>query len=128
MSAEVVLDASVAANLFFEDGGSAQALIAPDLILTEMAHLCLKRMRRGECSREQAKAAVDGVKALLDEIAPVIELSSRAFDLAADDDLSAYDATYLALAETRDASVLTADRRLSQRATKPGVIGLVRLL
>jgi predicted nucleic acid-binding protein len=52
---------------------------------------------------------------LFDELAPVETLHERAFAIAADHQLSAYDALYVALAEDRRWPLATADRRLTAR-------------
>ena len=120
---EIVLDASVAAKLFFDEAGSDAArrilkagapLLAPELLFIEMASLAVKRVRRGLSTREEAAAAVKAVRTLIDETAPMADLSDAAFDLAARHGVSAYDGAYLALAVLRDAVMLTADVRFAR--------------
>ncbi len=134
MTAEVVLDASIAAKCFFtEDGsddarrlvGSGIALVAPDLIFAEIASVAAKRVRRGDVSRDLAQAAMDSLGDLIDVVAPTRPLSSRAFQLGADHGLSAYDGVYLALAELRRTRVVTADVKLIDRASQHGLSHLV---
>ncbi len=131
---EIILDASVAAKCFFtEDGsdaarrlvGSGIALIAPDLIFAEIASVAAKRVRRGDVSRDLAQMAVDSLGDLIDVVAPTRALSARAFQLAADYGVSAYDGVYLALAEQRGTRVVTADAKLIERAARHGLSNLV---
>lgn len=137
MRASYVVDASVAAKLFFLEAGSALAqsairsagwLIAPDLLFLEMASLATKKVRRSVCDFDQGKVAVDSLGALLDEVVAASALAPRAFELAVVHGLSAYDAAYVALAESRDFEVLTADRPLVDLAQKAGLGGYVRFL
>jgi predicted nucleic acid-binding protein len=133
----IVVDASVAAKRWFEepDGAiarealaRAQRLIAPDFLLIEMASIAAKRVRRGVTTNGQAERAVREVADFIDELAPSAPLARRAFELARDHGVSAYDSLYLALAEREGVIVLTADRRLVDRARAAGIGHLVTLL
>jgi len=137
MSGSYVVDASVAAKLYFVEIGSVQAelaireanrIIAPDLLFLEMASIAAKKVRRSLCSFEQAADAVDTLGSLLDETIAASELASRAFGLAAADGFSAYDSAYLSLAELREFELLTADAPLVRLARKVGLGQFVRLL
>ena len=134
MADEVVLDASVAAKCFFTEEGSDAArrlagsgivLVAPDLIFAEISSVAAKRVRRGEVSRDLAQDAVNSLGDLIDIVTPTRLLSVRAFQLAADHGLSAYDGVYLALAELRRTTVVTADVKLIDRASQHGLSHLV---
>lgn len=104
-----VVDASVLAAVVFKDESySAVArafvvdqtdLIAPDLIALELANVAAKKVWRGDAGIDDALAGIEAMQALLVEIAPALPLASSAFRLAAQHRFSAYDATYLALAE-----------------------------
>lgn len=135
MDAEIVLDASIAAKVLFTEDGSEQArqlvgsgmiLIAPDLIFLEIASVAIKRLKRGETSRQQGADAVGTLPDLLDEVIASSQLADRAFALAADHGFSAYDAAYLALAEQRGLRLATADIRLVERARQAGLSKLIR--
>jgi predicted nucleic acid-binding protein len=137
MPDSIVLDASVAAKLYFQEPLSAQAaaavraadsIVAPELLLIELASLASKRVRRGHIPIGQARSAVYSVGGLLDEVTRIVDLAPRAFELAAQHGLSAYDAAYLALAEARGFRVLTADVRLVTRARDNGLGALVHQL
>lgn len=137
-SAELgVLDASVAVKCLVDEADSHLARpavagradwIAPDLIFLEIASVALKSMRRGLIDRAQAEAMVSRLPRLLAETAPSETLAGAAFRLAADHGFSAYDAAYLALAESRRTTVLTADLQLVARAKTAGLGHLVTAL
>ncbi|HEY2707696.1 MAG TPA: type II toxin-antitoxin system VapC family toxin [Caulobacteraceae bacterium] len=121
MPDEAVLDASVAAKVFIEEEGSAEAsayvlsgvrFIAPELVLIEVANVVLKRFRRGELPRMVADHVARASRTMFDELVPADKLVPRAFELAADHGLSVYDSMYVALAEARHRRLVTADARL----------------
>jgi predicted nucleic acid-binding protein len=137
MAADLVVDASVVAKFYFFEEASerAQAILtsglviaAPELLLIEMASVAATRLRRGLSTKEQAREAVASIGDLVDEFVPLIGLANRAFRIASDSGCSAYDATYLAIAQDRGLRVLTADLRLIQRARDAGMDGLVQSL
>ena len=120
-----VLDASVAAKWVLPepDGASAVrlfdryaageiSLIAPDLLLAEVASLLAKRHRRKQISAEQAREAFR----LMTDAAPKLFDTGlrlhRALDLSLRYRMSLRDCLYLALAIEHDCPFLTADRRL----------------
>jgi len=137
-SAELgVLDASIAVKCLMDEADSDLARsavagrtdwIAPDLIFLEIASVALKAMRRGLIERAQAEALVVRLPRLLVETAPSESLAGAAFSLAADHGFSAYDAAYLALAQNRHTTMLTADRKLVDRAEAAGLGRLVTAL
>jgi predicted nucleic acid-binding protein len=137
MPGSVVLDASVAAKLYFTEDlsdlaeaavRSADFLIAPDLLFIELASVAAKQVRRGASTPATGVKAMDLLHGLLDETVPLEALAKRAFELAARHGVSAYDGAYLALAEERKLQVLTADVRLLRRADVEGLSHLVRSL
>lgn len=130
MAAEAVIDASVAAKVFITEDGSPKArafatsgvrLLAPDLMLIELASVATKRLARGDIPRSLAEAMVAATPSLPHEIVATAGLTNRAFTLAADHGISAYDALYVALAEQRRCDLVTADQRL---IAKVGAAGL----
>jgi predicted nucleic acid-binding protein len=130
MPDEAILDASVAIKVFLDEEGSgrARALVlsgarfaAPDFVLAEIANVLLKRQRRGEVHRTYAEAALGRAGGLFDELVPTHRLAARAFAIAADHGVSAYDALYVALAEARGWPMATADLRLIERIAHSGL-------
>ena len=137
MAAEWVIDASVAAKLYFEEEFSelarlrvaeADQLIAPDLFHLEIANIAVKRVRRGTASEPAASAAVVGASRIVDEFVAHGALTPHAYALARDHSFSAYDAAYLALADARGLKLLTADAKLAGLASLAGLGRLVDLL
>lgn len=132
-----VLDASVAVKCLLDEEGSAAARrqvaeradwIAPDLIFLEVASVALKAMRRGFLDRVQGAAMVARTGHLLVEAVASDQLCDRAFQLAADHGFSAYDASYVALAEARGCRLLTADLKLVALAKTGGLGAFVEAL
>jgi predicted nucleic acid-binding protein len=118
-----VVDASVAVKWFLDEPlrepartlvASGEELLAPDLLIVEVANVLWKRSRRGEIEPGQA---LRGLKTLVTGI-PVLfrgtGLVGEAFALAARLDHPVYDCLYLALAVQEDTRVVTADRRLAE--------------
>ncbi len=137
MPAELVVDASTGAKWFFAEPGSEVVkalieqdafLIAPDLILVEIASVAAKKVRRNEMEAELGAAALRELPELLDEVVPASGLCGRALDFACLNGFSVYDGVYLALAEQRRSQVVTADARLVRRAQGTPCQDLVRLL
>jgi len=135
MAAEAVIDASVAAKVFITEDGSPAArafaasgvrLLAPDLIFVELASVAAKRLARGDIPRSLAEAMVAAAPGLPHETAPAAGLADRAFALAADHGVSAYDGLYLALAERRGCDLVTADQRLIAKVAAAGLRIVVR--
>ncbi len=120
----LVIDASVGLKWFVEEDGSAQAadllagpglLIAPDLILAEVGNAAWKAVRNGTMQPEQFDHAAARLPAAFDELTPLAALSRRAGAIAVALDHPVCDCCYLALAEARGATLVTADRRLLSR-------------
>lgn len=121
----LVVDASVACKWVFEENGSPQArmllgggerLIAPDLILAEMAKVVWRRVISGEINDSHAEAVSDALPQLFDDIVPLTGLAARALAISLKLRHPAYDCFYLALAEQRSALLVSDDRRLLNAA------------
>lgn len=131
-----VLDASVAAKIWFEESDSNLArqarrtarILAPDFLVVELASIAAKVVRRGLASEQLAGRAIRGAPMLADEWARSDTLALRAYELARSHGVSAYDGLYLALAEKRHAPMITADGRLVAMARASGLGELVRPL
>ncbi|MEI7832784.1 MAG: type II toxin-antitoxin system VapC family toxin [bacterium] len=85
----------------------------PDLFFTECSNILWKCVNRGLLPREDAD---NNCQILLELSLPTttgIELMPRALSLACEYSISAYDATYLALAEKLKIPLLTADNRFA---------------
>lgn len=99
-------------------------LAAPHLLDSEVTHVLRGLTLRGALTDEQARLAMDGFAELAIVRYPADRLRPRMWALR--HNLSAYDATYVALAELTGAtSLLTTDARI---ANAQGVRCAVRLL
>lgn len=115
----IVVDASAAISALLNAGPARRALgdeqlHAPHLIDSEVAN----GLRRGVIARrleaDVAWSALDRWRHLGMTRYPVFSLLGRVWELR--ENLSAYDASYIALAELLECSLLTADARLSRAA------------
>ena len=121
----LVVDASVLATALADDGTDGdiargrlrgQELAAPELIDLEVVSVLRRQLSVGRLDARRAGLALDDLLEL-----PIRRVSHRAllrrcWQLR--DNLSVYDAAYVALAEALDTPLLTADARL---AKAPGV-------
>lgn len=117
----IVIDASVLANALADDeddGRTARtelrgagALATPDLIDVETVAVLRKRWLSGSMSDERFDTAVADLQRLDFERVPTLRLMRRAYELRAN--VTAYDATYVALAEALDCELVTGDQRLA---------------
>ena|SRR5437868_2276623 len=119
-----VVDASVALRWCFQlpasdraEGllKSADSLIAPDLIIAEIANAAWKFVAFDGLPAKAAMAAVRESSKGFDELIPSVALREEALAIAIELGHPAYDCFYLALAEQRDAVLITADDRLARR-------------
>lgn len=130
-----IVDASVWGAWFFNEPQAPLAravldmkpLLAPDLVLTELASIAAKKVWRGEASVDAGLRAIASLPHFAD-LAETAPLAAEALRLAANHRFSAYDACYVALAQQTNLRVATLDRRLAERASKVGLGALVRLL
>jgi predicted nucleic acid-binding protein len=117
----IVVDASVLANALADDGHDGAVarhrlsrtgeLVAPDLINVETTAVLRKRWVAGDLSDQRFSEAIGDLEDLDLTRYPTLSLVRRAFELRSN--VTAYDATYVALAEELDCTLVTADRRLA---------------
>lgn len=122
----IVVDASVLANVLGDDGAdghtartalrSAGDFAAPDLIDVETVAVLRKRWLAGSISDARFETAITDLQEMDFERVPARRLMRRAFELR--ENVTAYDAAYVALAESLACELVTADRRLAA-ATGP---------
>ena len=118
----IVVAASVLANIVGDDtdvGQAARARLAvaahaaaPDLVDVETVAVLRKRWIAKAITDSRFKSAVDDLLALPIVRYPTGPLMVRAYELRAN--VTAYDATYVALAEGLACTLLTADGRLAR--------------
>lgn len=129
----IVVDASVLANVIGDDGADGQrvrgeirevgAVAAPDLVDVETVAVLRRRWLAGTISDRRFEAAIGDLEQLALSRYPTLPLMRRAFELRAN--VTAYDASYVALAEFLGCDLLTGDRRL---AGAPGPGCRIRVL
>ena len=114
----LVVDASVAVKWFLPEVHSQAAsrllkgefeLLAPDLIWSELGNVLWKRWRRRELTREAASEIIGDFKRYPLRIVrsgPILDVTWR---LAGTVNRCFYDSLYLALAETQQCALVTAD-------------------
>ena len=123
----IVVDASVLANVLADDGedgrrardriGKESDLAAPDLVDVETVAVLRKRWLKGDLSERRFVSAIDDLEDVDLDRYPALPLMRRAFDLRAN--VSAYDASYIALAEGQERSPLRGLFEVQLPAGKP---------
>jgi predicted nucleic acid-binding protein len=123
----LVVDANVATKWFVDQvhsdlaelvQNSTQPLIAPQLMIAEVADALRKHVRVKDISIEQARVALASLPRSFSEIVAMEQLADAALTLARKIEHSAYDCFYLALAESRSARLVTADTRLINQVAR----------
>lgn len=118
----IVVDASVLANVIADDGadgkrarGEVRAVLelaAPDLVDVETVAVLRKRWLAGTISDRRFAAAIRDLEIIDIDRFPTLPLMRRAYELRSN--MSAYDASYVALAEVLGCELLTGDQRLAR--------------
>lgn len=120
----LVVDASVLAPALADDGADGdkararlggQALAAPELVDLETASVIHRRLQAGTLDARRARLALTDLVELPLRRAPHRPLLPRCWELR--ENVTVYDAAYVALAELLDVVLVTADARL---ANAPG--------
>ena len=115
----LVVDASVVASAIGFDGPMATAsrlimaendIAAPDLMRIEALSVLRRRLLSGHLTSESAEAALADLLDLSVDEFPNAMLLERTWELR--DNMSTYDACYVALAEALRCPLATADKRL----------------
>ncbi len=91
-----------------------QSLVAPELIDLETTSVIRRQLRAGTLDRRRAALALTDLVELPMRRAPHRHLLARCWELR--DNLTVYDAAYVAVAELLDVVLLTADARLANAA------------
>ncbi len=121
----IVVDASVLAPALSDDGIEGdhlrqrlrgQTVIAPELVDLEVQSVLRSGVRRGLLDERRARQAWTDLSSAPIQRAPHRPLLARAWELR--DNLTTYDAAYVALAEVLGATLLTTDSKL---ANAPGI-------
>jgi predicted nucleic acid-binding protein len=113
----IVIDASAAILGLLNDGEARSmlregAVVCPHLADSEVAHALRSQVLRGALGTDDAGRAMETWRRLGIERIGVQGLLPRIWELR--DNVSAYDATYVAVAEALEAPLVTADGRLAR--------------
>ena len=118
----VIVDANIAVKRFVQQQGTDAArrvqayrgpLIAPAMLISETTNGLWRHVAIGEISAANAQAAVTGLAWWFHEHS----LAAPALTLAVELNYPCYDCFYLALALSRSAPLVTADKRFINRLT-----------
>ena len=127
---QIVIDTNVVVKFFVKETDSVYAeglleavlsaeveLVAPDFMLTEFVNVLWLKVERGELHDEEAEQIIARLLSLrkLMEIVPACGMLAATFRAARLHGHSAYDAAFLALAEGRGTSLVTADTKFYQK-------------
>ena len=116
----IVVDASVLATALGDDGPDGdhararlrgERLSAPELVDLEVTSVLRRQVHSGATDPRRAALALADLVALPLRRAPHRPLLARCWELR--DNLTVYDASYVALAEVLDVTLLTGDGRLA---------------
>ena len=99
-----------------EDAFADEDLVCPELALAEAGNILRRMELAGQLSHVEAAAAYDELFDIDIVLYPFTPFAERIWELR--NNLTIYDAWYVALAEALDCSLVTLDRRLS-RASGP---------
>lgn len=119
----IVVDASVVVDALCNVGSSSslhrrladEVLLAPDLLPVEVASALRGLNRGGELTDDALEAAAVDLSRLQVELYPTLPLIPRI--LALRQNVTAYDAAYVALASVFGCPLVTHDRRLARAAS-----------
>jgi len=92
-------------------------IYVPDLFFVECANILWKKVRRGEVTLADSQIGLAWLSALNLPITSTSVLSEQAVSIGCTFGITAYDATYVALAEQINLPLLTADNRLAKALT-----------
>lgn len=115
----IVLDASAAVSLLVDSGPDGEwaeqviareQLVAPHLMPVEATNILRRAVARGEISADAAALAHADLLTLRVDLFPYEPFAPRVWELR--ENLTAYDAWYVALAEALDAKLATLDAAL----------------
>ncbi len=128
----IVVDASAAVTMFLNLGPSAarvrnrlrqaEEVHIPHLFDVEVLHALRRPTLRGDLSGEQSRLILSLLHEMRAVRYPHAPLAARIWELR--ENLTTYDACYVALAEVLDAPLVTMDARLAQA---PGIRAEVEL-
>jgi len=136
---ETVVDSSVVAKWFLAEPSRREAvrllwlyqdnkisLLAPALLMAEVANVLCKRFRRGQVTAAMAEDAYRLLKVNAPTLVDDAELVDEAMTLALASGQAVYDCMYLVLASSRGCDLITADHKFyaAMNSAFPSVLHL----
>ncbi len=127
MALACVLDASAAVRLILGDPAATQLaqplreaalVLAPELMLTEVANTLWKLQRAQQLADLDPQQLLADARDLVDRVEPDRHLQAEALALACHLNHPVYHCLYLALARREAASLISADQRLLRLAER----------
>ena len=121
MTGQAVVDSCVAVKWVVREDHSDKAvellqadlhLVAPDLVLMEIANALWKNTKRGLVSAEQAKVRLNDVPGFFNKLLTTPDLVAEAFALGNTADVPIYDCIYVVAARRIGTRLVTADAKL----------------
>lgn len=95
-----------------------------DMAVKEALNAVWKTYARGLISKESARTKAKALLELAESGLEIVDektLFERAFDIACSENISVYDALFIALAENRDSPLYTLDEQQAEKAKKLAV-------
>jgi predicted nucleic acid-binding protein len=121
VTGQAVVDSCVAVKWVVREEHSDKAvellqadlhLVAPDLVLMEIANALWKNVKRGLVSAEQANVRLNDVPGFFNRLLTTPDLVAEAFALGNTADVPIYDCIYVVAARRIGARLVTADAKL----------------
>jgi predicted nucleic acid-binding protein len=126
-----VIDASIGVKWFVAERDSEKALIlrdkyqreeielvAPNLIYYEVAN-ALRFHPHYKLTEANLLDSINALRDMQIVVDPPTDVWLQAFDLSMSQDISVYDAIYIAMSEVLDAKLITSDKKLIEKLTQP---------
>lgn len=119
----LVVDASVAIRWYVEAPGtpaaiaildSEEPLVAPDLVVAEVANVAWKLARAGQITHEHGSRIAAALPSAFSKLISAASLATRALEISSHLDHPVCDSLYIALAESQQGQLITADKRLGR--------------
>ena len=141
MNDAFVVDASATLKILIEEAGSEQARLffgrlasenpslihVPDLLYIECANIVWKYVSYHRYAPQSAQAALTALGALAFQVIPTVDLFQDAFSLSVRHRISAYDASYVALARRLRCPLVTENKDLIRRVRSDRTVPLYSL-
>ena len=136
MPDRVVLDSSVIAAVFFKEEASIRAeksaenyeLLTVDIAVAEVANVAWKRVAHFNEPREITLQALKTCVDFISDVCDVItsqSLYESSFEIAVEDNITVYDALFIAASEREKVPFLTLDKKLYENLCEKRNIQLV---